>query len=265
MFQDTDKACQCLGTTKRAQQPPMGRCTGWMWRQRVGPHLKRVCQQPQLSLLDLLHVCPAPSLAPETALDHGDGGVLQWATEIDSQMAGHLLGLSHPVMVEHRLWVSLVSFIVLSPSEPTSLGLPFEEPLTDFSKSEVSNSPVSHSWFTLSTPIAKLCSRLAMSIWGLYVMENSRRAHGVTPGFAVLSNFYGAMTASDFSFSFFLNFSTYPGIDIVSWVFGKQITCHIRSQILLIKRNHIQGTIPEEAHLHLGSGDEVMDFEQMLQ
>lgn len=41
---------------------------------------------------------------------------------------GYFLGLSQPVMVEQRVRMSLVSLIVLIPSEPAPLGLLFEDP-----------------------------------------------------------------------------------------------------------------------------------------
>lgn len=61
-----------------------------------------MCQHLSSAFLDLLNVCPAPSLAVAIALDHGRG-VLQWDAETDSWMVGRLLGLSHPIVVEQGL------------------------------------------------------------------------------------------------------------------------------------------------------------------
>lgn len=66
---------------------------------------------------------PFSFLSSCSSLDRGRGG-LQWAAEIPD---GYFLGLAHPVMVEQRVRISLVSLIVLIASEPTSLGLLFED------------------------------------------------------------------------------------------------------------------------------------------
>lgn len=102
-----------------------------------------------------------------------------------------------------------------------------------------------------------------MNTWIQYVMRNGRRAHIVTPDFAVLVNFYGLVAAMCLSLPFFSRtlvslWLSCPCIDIVCGVFGKQITCHIRSQIWS------RGTISKELHLRKRSGDEVMNFELML-